>query len=271
MAPENGKTGIPYISFRTFLNFLDRLHQAGFLPQKIDRHYWGDFLGGSVGVQLTGALRFLHLINEKDEPTPTLAELVDPAQRKATLRQVIQQGYAPLFNSGLDLSRTTLGHVADALGKTYKVEGDTRRKGVTFLIHAAQYAELPLSSVITSKAKPRRAAPRPRTGPRTGTRQTSPNGNRPSGSGTTTRQRRNAGISGQAGAVPNGSNRSLTLPSGSVVTVSVTSDVIRLPRTERDFVLGLIDQLEDFEQSLGNGGDEEEYDFEEDEGEDSDS
>jgi hypothetical protein len=50
----------PYVSYRTFRNFLERLQQH--IPSRIDRSYWGDFLSGSNGIQLMAALRFLKLM-----------------------------------------------------------------------------------------------------------------------------------------------------------------------------------------------------------------
>ncbi|MDD4465958.1 MAG: hypothetical protein PHY25_04705, partial [Dehalococcoidales bacterium] len=51
----------PYVSYRSFWNFLDRLREA--VPARIDRSYWGDKFSGSTGTQLMGALRYLGLID----------------------------------------------------------------------------------------------------------------------------------------------------------------------------------------------------------------
>lgn len=158
MTDDNKAATAPYISFRTFLNLLDKLHSGG-IPQHIDRHYWGGFLAGSTGQQVMAALRFLGLIDsDTNEPTPTLERLVDPTQRKATLAELLDKQYAGLTESGVDLSRTTPGRLEQTFGSLYKVEGETRRKAVTFFVHAAKFAEIPLSSQITAKTRQRRAA-----------------------------------------------------------------------------------------------------------------
>jgi len=51
----------PYISYRTFDNFIGRLQQQ--VPSRIDRSYWGETLSGSTGTQLMSALRFLNLVD----------------------------------------------------------------------------------------------------------------------------------------------------------------------------------------------------------------
>jgi hypothetical protein len=146
----------PYISFRTFLNLLDKLHSGG-VPQHIDRHYWGVFLAGSTGQQVMAALRFLGLITPENKPTPMLERLVDPTERKAALKELLDERYAGLSERGVDVSRTTPGYLERAFGELYNVDGETRRKAVTFYVHAAQFADIPLSQHVTAKTRQRRA------------------------------------------------------------------------------------------------------------------
>ena len=65
----------PYVSYRTFYNFLERLQQH--MPSRIDRSYWGDLLSGSTGTQLMAALRFLNLIDINGKPTELVRPLVE--------------------------------------------------------------------------------------------------------------------------------------------------------------------------------------------------
>jgi len=60
----------PYISYRTFDNFIGRLQQQ--VPSRIDRSYWGETLSGSTGTQLMAALRFLNLVDTNGKPTNQL-------------------------------------------------------------------------------------------------------------------------------------------------------------------------------------------------------
>ena len=80
MVTERGRKRLPpYISYRTFHNFVERLQQQ--LPARIDRSYWGDMLSGSTGTQLMAALRFLDLIDENGRPTDRLKPLVNGQRR----------------------------------------------------------------------------------------------------------------------------------------------------------------------------------------------
>jgi hypothetical protein len=169
---DDGKTPtVPYVSFRTFFNLLERLHSGG-IPQHIDRHYWGGFLAGSTGQQVMAALRFFGLITPNDEPTPALERLADPAQRKTTLNELLRERYGAIWESGVDPARTTPGHLDSTFKTLYKVEGETRRKAVTFFVHAAKFAEMTLSSQISSKTRQRRA-------PSSSTSRTRPKGELP--------------------------------------------------------------------------------------------
>ncbi len=107
------------------------------------------------------AMRFLNLITDPgDEPTPTLVRLVKTSERKEVLSEVIQAKYEPLFNE-IDVTRATLGQLEQAFGRLYKVEGDTRRKAITFFLHATQFAGIPLSTFITNKTKAPRTVAKP--------------------------------------------------------------------------------------------------------------
>jgi len=64
----------PYVSYRTFHNFIERLQQR--MPSRIDRSYWGDILSGSTGTQLMAALKFLGLIDTNGKPAERLSALV---------------------------------------------------------------------------------------------------------------------------------------------------------------------------------------------------
>ena len=72
MVKDKGRKRLPpYVSYRTFQNFIDGLQQEG-IPARIDRSYWSDRLSGSTGIQLMSALRFLGLIDADGTPTNRL-------------------------------------------------------------------------------------------------------------------------------------------------------------------------------------------------------
>src|SRR4030042_7125591 len=89
MVTEKGRKHLPpYVSYRTFLNFIEHLQQQ--MPSRIDRSYYGDILSGSTGVQLMAALGFLHLIDANGKPLERLRPLVAArGEQKAQLLRII--------------------------------------------------------------------------------------------------------------------------------------------------------------------------------------
>ena len=78
----------PYISYRTFENFIGRLEQQ--VPARIDRSYWGETLSGSTGTQLMAALRFLNLVDNNSKPTTQLKLVASAkgAQKSEALKEI---------------------------------------------------------------------------------------------------------------------------------------------------------------------------------------
>jgi hypothetical protein len=72
LSSSSKKLSPPYVSYRTFLNFVEGLQQT--MPARIDRSYWGDRFSGSTGTQLVSALRFLDLIDVNGFPTLKLRQ-----------------------------------------------------------------------------------------------------------------------------------------------------------------------------------------------------
>src|SRR3989442_15560775 len=105
--PE-GRTRVPpYIAFRTLKTFTEDLKAHG-IPNRIDRSVWGSRFSGSVGAQLMSALRFLHLIDENDQPEPILKRLVaanGTGDWKTVLTEMLRAAYEPILN--LDLQTIT--------------------------------------------------------------------------------------------------------------------------------------------------------------------
>jgi hypothetical protein len=254
----------PYASFRTFINFLERLEQG--IPQHIDRHYWGSFLSGATGNILMTSLRFLGLITlDTNEPTDLLERLVDPNQRKEILAQLLRERYAPVL-ADIDLARGVMGHLEQSFGRHYKLENETRRKAITFLLHAAQYAGIPLSNQLSTKTKPRQAGGRAGVRRRTATtvadgrRNQTVDGRR----GQSTVQR---GESSAASQRPPGNTKTITFARGGSVTVTVAVDWFEIESHEEAFLRDLIAMIRDFEQRVDEDaeeyGDDDEFDEDE--------
>lgn len=97
----------PYVSYRTFRNFMDGLQQR--MPSRIDRSYWGDILSGSTGTQLMASLRFLGLIDEYGRPTTRLKPLAAAKgdQRNSFLRDMANDAYGFVLKGQLEPQSAT--------------------------------------------------------------------------------------------------------------------------------------------------------------------
>ncbi|MCL2678846.1 MAG: DUF5343 domain-containing protein [Dehalococcoidia bacterium] len=143
----------PYVSYRTFLNFLEGMQQA--VPARIDRSYWGERLSGSTGMQLVSALRFLDLIDISGFPTLKLRQLVGSSgvARVALLKQVAQESYGFFFDSQLDPSAVTYAQLEECFRANYQLANDVARKCIKFFIGLSNDGGMKLSPFITKKAR----------------------------------------------------------------------------------------------------------------------
>ena len=173
MTTERGRKHLPpYVSYRTFHNFVDRLQEQG-TPQRIDRSYWSSILSGSTGPQLMAALRFLGLVDANGKPTERLKLLV-PAEgekRLQLIRGVAAEAFSFVLKSNLDLSSATYSQLEECFHNTFNLTDDVKRKCVKFFIAMAGDAGIPVSPHITRHTR----SAQNNSGPRTVTRKAVPN------------------------------------------------------------------------------------------------
>lgn len=158
MVKESGRKRLPpYISYRTFQNFLERLQKGG-IPSRIDRSYWSDLLSGSTGTQLMSALRFMGLIDTNDIPTSRLRLLVQAkgAQRAEVLRQITSGAFSFVLQESFDSQSATYAQLEEVFRSTFELTDGVRRKCVKFFVDMSSDAEMPLSSFITKRLRPAR-------------------------------------------------------------------------------------------------------------------
>ncbi len=141
----------PYISYRTFGNFLSRLQEQ--IPARIDRSYWGAMLSGSTGIQLMTALRFLGLIDDNAKPTDQLKLLASAKdeQRTEVLREITYEAYRFVLQSSFDLQNSTYAQLAEKFHDTFHLAPDVGRKCIKFFISLAADARMPLSPFMTKR------------------------------------------------------------------------------------------------------------------------
>ena len=141
----------PYISYRTFRNFIDGLQQG--IPARIDRSYWGERLSGSTGTQLLAALRFLGFVDTNGIPNDRLKQLVNAKGDKRTelLQEITSEAFAFLLLSPFDLQTATYAQLQEIFHYTFQLTGDVSRKCIKFFIALASDAGIPLSPFITKQ------------------------------------------------------------------------------------------------------------------------
>jgi hypothetical protein len=207
----------PYLSFRTFKTFIERL-TASPLPPRIDRGFLSN-LDGTSQTSLLNTLRAWRLVREDGTVEDSLKELVqaDEDTRKKLLADLFRAHYPEQIALG---EQNATSQQLEESFRNLGVSGSTHRKAVTFYLHAADYLGLPTSAYFKppkQEAAPRRkVAPKKRRAPRT-----------------------------PAQLEPEeGDEHEITLPSGATVRLVLSERLLKLPRDERQFVLDVIDTLD---------------------------
>jgi hypothetical protein len=177
---------VAYPPWTTFNSALNKLHDKG-LPEKLDRTVF-DGQSGSTQAILMASMRAVGGIDDEGNVQPLLHRLVDPAQRKAALKEIIESKYGAVMALG---PTATQGQFDQAFSD-YGVAGATRRKAQAFFLSAANEVGIKLSKHIAGATK-----------------ETKTNGSKPAG-GTNRPQRKNRGR-GTKGGTGDGTGES-TLP-----------------------------------------------------------
>ena len=152
MVTEHSRKRLPpYISYRTFYNFIERLQQR--VPARIDRSYWGDMLSGSTGTQLMAALRFLDLVDENGRPTDRLKPLATSRgdQRQIELRNLVVNSFGFIIEGELDPQNATYSQLEEIFNDKFQLTGQLSRKCIRFFIELSNNAGITLSPFITKR------------------------------------------------------------------------------------------------------------------------
>lgn len=152
MADDKNRRHLPpYVSYRTFRNFIERLQQG--IPARFDRSFWGETLSGSTGTHLIASLRFLGLIDASDFPTERLRRLVTTkaGERASLLRVIAIDAYSFLNEGAFDLSTATYAQLQEVFRDRFQPTGDVARKCIKFFVALTIDAGVPLSPHITKR------------------------------------------------------------------------------------------------------------------------
>jgi len=141
----------PYLPYKTVINSLEVFETHG-LPPQIDRGIWKTQPGGTQGLILA-AYKFLGLVQDSGVPTALLGALVkDKVGRPAQVEKLLRAAYPEILEKH-DLSKMTAKMLDDEFEKAYSVQGETKRKGITFFLQAAKGASIPLSGFLESQVR----------------------------------------------------------------------------------------------------------------------
>ena len=211
----------PYISYRSFRNFLAELKARG-LPSRIDRSVMAH-KSGTLQSQLLIALRFLGLIREQGQPTEYLRALVegDEKQARSAMAQVLRSSYSFILRDEVGLESAT-SHQAEELFQRTGASGETVRRCLAFFMAAARYSGLPVSPYIQPHRKKRSArAKRPEPSP---------------------------APKSPPDRLPAADSQWLRLSSGGNVSLEFSVNLFELDPKDREFVFGLIDLFREYRQ-----------------------
>jgi len=227
MDTDNKSFSPPYnIPFATFINTVEKI--ANDLPNKVDRSYLGS-ASGSIKGYLISAFRGFGLINDDLFVTDELRMLARSTDdRPKMVGDLLRQRYPLAVELGT--TNATPGQLESAFAEMFpSVTGESRTKAMRFYLSASDYAGLPKSPLWKSPkvAGPKRGRPK---------KTVTPTDNGGKSGGTGSQEPTTRGL------------RSFTLPSGTVLTVSIDRDVIALERAERKFVMEVIDKIEEYEE-----------------------
>jgi hypothetical protein len=213
-----------YLPFKTFESALDSLSHG--LPRKIDRTIWKS-QSGVVQGQIMMALRFLGLIDDNDEPTPLLQILVESkTDRHLVIGDIIKVAYASVIK--MDMTKMTPKMLEDAMG-AYGVQGDTKRKAIAFFLRAAKLAELPMHPLLMAQTR------------------NSNNGARRKRKAKEAIESVPAIANASAGDGPPKEVIEVKLPSGGLISLTISAKWTDMSRDEWEFVRGLVEKLRDFD------------------------
>ncbi|MGE5111907.1 MAG: hypothetical protein ACM3JB_13685 [Acidobacteriaceae bacterium] len=226
----------PYLPFKTFLSSLDTLSHG--VPPKIDRSLWRSQSGVTQGL-IMHAYRFLYLVDEEesDAATEHLEKMAkNPDQRPALLRERLNAHYHEILdNPEIDITKMSMKMLDSEFEQSYAVSGATKQKAITFFLKAAKYADVPLSPYLLNQI--RNSGPRKKRGIKGKGAPLAPGET----NGTT--------IAPVMPSTAGAETHSVRLVSGGTVTISVSFNPFRMPTEDRDFVFGLIDKIQEYEES----------------------
>jgi hypothetical protein len=216
----------PYnLPFATFLTTIEKV--AADLPTKLDRSYLGSTSGG-LKSYLISAFKGFGLIHDDTTVSDDLMAMAkEPERRQEMMGAILTRFYPDAV--ALGTNNSTPGQLDQAFATMFpNVNGESRTKATRFFLSAMDFAKLPKSPLWklpkAGVSGPRKKSARVKvvTGGQGGQNPTP-----------------------QLDPIPGQSLRIFVLPSGRKLTISLDGDVLALGRTERKFIMDIIDKVEE--------------------------
>ena len=139
----------PYVTFRTFLNFIESLKNND-LPPVIDRSLMRN-LSGSMQSPLISSLKALKLLDENQVPTEQFRFLHSTEKTSSEycecLRSIIYSCYTFLNDGSIDVERAT-GSQLEQKFRESGLSGDTVQRAYSFFVSICKEAEFTISRHI---------------------------------------------------------------------------------------------------------------------------
>ncbi len=144
----------PYVSFKSFITFINGLRENG-VPSQIDRSIMLKQSGAQQSAMIA-ALRYLNMIDQNSKPTQLMMQLVakDEAESKSILKKILEDGYSFLFKDDqFNLEKATGQLLADKF-RQQNISGSTITKAIVFFLASAKEAGIQYSSHIKPPTLP---------------------------------------------------------------------------------------------------------------------
>lgn len=225
MTTDTKPTTLPaYISFKTLLDILKRMRDEGD-PTMIDRSYLDNYSGGYVS-QILSSFEWLGLIRSDGRLTDKMKTLIrgSDQEQKEMMAQILLEKYPKIFELGE--SNTTHKQFEDAL-RELGPKGETLRKAGAFYLHAAKFADVEVGQLWKTPPTTRKRRPTPKQE----TDKKSPPAEKKD-------------------PVSSSDAKSISLHTGETLTLSMSAPLLSLDKGDRQFVLSIVDQLEEYELGI---------------------
>lgn len=231
MAIDHSRTGeagerpqVPYVSFATFRKLIERMHEEGGPPARIDRSYLSGMSGG-YQAQVLVALRTFGLTTEDGHPTDSLRSIA--ANPDQELIPHLQQEAHFLYPEMMDLAARngTAAQLAQLFRDKYAISGSTLTGAIRFYLAVSEFAGLPIGKHFKAPKRASRATPDKKTA------STSPRRPR------LVRPELDMPI-----AASQANTIRVPLSSGGQIVLTTAVDLMELSSEDRTFVFDLIDK-----------------------------